>query len=294
MTAPSTVIGTAFYMSPEQAKGLEIDASTDQYAFALILYEALTGRRARKGTNQMQVLNEAATGALVPLSKAVPALGADLVAAISRGLAVAPRDRYPSMRAFGAALLPFASPRTRSMFDAELASSPELVSSPEQTMVLPHAPARAASAPGPQDLGSRTLALPLKDREAQAPITTFTHGAAEAMRKRRARRGLIGVLPLAIIAVALAVWRGRSPHPGASARTARPVVMAPPPPSEPPPSPHAEPLPMAPVEAPPQPAAAPSTHPARKHKREVRRRPTFDDDRDVLPPSGTDGVPILP
>jgi serine/threonine protein kinase len=49
MTQPGVILGTAPYMSPEQAKGKAVDKRTDIWAFGCILYECLTGRRAFKG-----------------------------------------------------------------------------------------------------------------------------------------------------------------------------------------------------------------------------------------------------
>jgi serine/threonine protein kinase len=45
MTAPGTVLGTAGYLAPEQAKGHETTAASDRYALAVVAYELLTGRR---------------------------------------------------------------------------------------------------------------------------------------------------------------------------------------------------------------------------------------------------------
>jgi serine/threonine protein kinase/Tol biopolymer transport system component len=56
MTRPGVVLGTAAYMSPEQAKGKAVDKRTDIWAFGCILYECLTGKRAFEGETVTETL----------------------------------------------------------------------------------------------------------------------------------------------------------------------------------------------------------------------------------------------
>jgi serine/threonine-protein kinase len=56
MTRPGVILGTAAYMSPEQAKGKPLDKKTDIWAFGCILYESLTGNRAFKGETISEIL----------------------------------------------------------------------------------------------------------------------------------------------------------------------------------------------------------------------------------------------
>src|SRR5262245_19706351 len=56
-TIEGTVLGTAPYMSPEQAEGKLLDARSDIFSFGAVLYEALSGNRAFQGTSTLQVLN---------------------------------------------------------------------------------------------------------------------------------------------------------------------------------------------------------------------------------------------
>ncbi len=56
MTRPGVILGTAAYMSPEQAKGKSVDKRADVWAFGCILYECLTGRRAFEGETVTETL----------------------------------------------------------------------------------------------------------------------------------------------------------------------------------------------------------------------------------------------
>ncbi len=56
ITEAGVILGTAAYMSPEQAKGKDVDTRSDIYAFGLVLYEMLTGTRLHRGETTTEVL----------------------------------------------------------------------------------------------------------------------------------------------------------------------------------------------------------------------------------------------
>lgn len=114
ITRTLAVLGTAAYMSPEQARGAKrIDFQSDQYALGLILYEMLTGSRAHPGDNALEILHNVASGMIRPARELKPDLPPDLDAVLTRMLAATPTERYRSLHDAGHALLRFADDRTR-------------------------------------------------------------------------------------------------------------------------------------------------------------------------------------
>jgi serine/threonine-protein kinase len=96
LTAEGSIVGTPAYLSPEQARGLEIDGRTDQFALAVIAYELLTGRIPWRGTTLTALLASVMTDEAPRLST-VPASVAD---AIDRALSKAPDARFVTVREF--------------------------------------------------------------------------------------------------------------------------------------------------------------------------------------------------
>jgi hypothetical protein len=98
MTATGFVMGTAGYMSPEQASGKPIDARSDQFALGLILYEMVTGRRAFSRSTAVQTLSAIIQEEPDPMEKFNPRIPLPFRWVVERCLAKDPDDRYASTR----------------------------------------------------------------------------------------------------------------------------------------------------------------------------------------------------
>jgi serine/threonine protein kinase len=92
-TAVGTLVGTAAYMSPEQADGRVLDARSDIFSFGAVFYEMLTGMRAFAGNTTAQALSAILRDEPRPLPVSVPAA---LGRVVTRCLAKSPEDRFQS------------------------------------------------------------------------------------------------------------------------------------------------------------------------------------------------------
>ena len=96
VTVTGAAVGTAAYMSPEQATGIKVDARTDLFSFGSVLYEMATGRRAFPGDNSGTVIMRLLKGEFVPPRALNPAIPDRLEAIILRAMEVDPNRRYQS------------------------------------------------------------------------------------------------------------------------------------------------------------------------------------------------------
>jgi serine/threonine-protein kinase len=104
MTQTGSIMGTAQYLSPEQAQGHAVSAQSDIYSVGIILYEMLTGRLPFEGESAVTIALKQVNEEPVPPSQLNPAIGPGLEAAVMRALAKDPAQRYPDADAFVAAL----------------------------------------------------------------------------------------------------------------------------------------------------------------------------------------------
>ncbi len=109
LTQEGMVFGTPEFMSPEQAQGRTLDARSDIYSLAVILYEVLTGKLPFDARTPMEYIQKHVTEAIIPLSQRRPELKLppELDAVLEKALAKSPDHRYQSASEFAEALKPF-------------------------------------------------------------------------------------------------------------------------------------------------------------------------------------------
>jgi eukaryotic-like serine/threonine-protein kinase len=124
MTRTGTVIGTASYMSPEQARGKRdlIDHRTDIFAVGAVMFRALTGRNVHTAESPMDRLLAAMTDHAPPLRQVLPNTPEDLAQLVDKSLAFQKNDRWPNARAMQSEL--------RAIYKRHAAAAPVLSAAP--------------------------------------------------------------------------------------------------------------------------------------------------------------------
>ncbi|MEX2270227.1 MAG: protein kinase [Vicinamibacterales bacterium] len=96
LTAERTIVGTLYYMAPEQLEGADVGARTDIFALGLVLYEMVAGRRAFEGASSASLIAAILTAQPTPLMAAAPLAPPSLDRLVRRCLAKHPDDRWQS------------------------------------------------------------------------------------------------------------------------------------------------------------------------------------------------------
>ena len=124
-TSRSSVLGTPHYMAPEQALGTGVVGPlADQYAFALVTYECVTGVLPFVSENVVALLHEVSRGVQRPPSMHAAELPPAMDRILLRALSADPRERYEDLEALTDELLPFASQRAAESYRALVERDP--------------------------------------------------------------------------------------------------------------------------------------------------------------------------
>jgi serine/threonine-protein kinase len=283
LTQVGTTLGTPLYVSPEQARDpSNVDARSDLYSVAVILYELLSGQapfetRSNMLSELFMLLATATPEPLTALRGDVPPALSDVVA---RGLTKTPGERYQSATEMAAALAPFADARSERVLRQLSARLPPYALTPSDlpktTVVVYPGNSRPPSAPPPPvQLPSLGSTAPLGAPPLATPQPIAAAGTVPGVgvpvepraerRKSAAPLSLLVLLALAVLAVIALIVMTRTAPEAATTPAPIPGVTSPSAAGRPPataPAATSEPLaPSAPTPSALPPSAAPSALP---------------------------------
>jgi serine/threonine protein kinase len=271
LTTTGLILGTPYYMSPEQARGdSEVTVGADLYAFGVMLYEMLIGVVPIRAENYNQLMYRVMTGDYTWPRQLRQDLPEALEQIIVRAMALEPADRPSSAHELEAALMPFCRPVFRDAATGRLSAPglPFRASSGRHAdaLVPPTAPGRpGAGVPGRNPATERNTHTPWPPATGpglpSVPGMSGVSGVGAPMQAggtgpARRSRSAVFVLGLAaaVVGIAIAVVvgrRGDPPVPAGAAVTPPPVTQA-----------TATPPAAPPVATPAAPIAAPAPAPA--------------------------------
>ncbi|MBN2573050.1 MAG: protein kinase [Deltaproteobacteria bacterium] len=255
LTQDAAILGTPFYMSPEQASGKnqQIDGRTDIFALGAIVFEMLTGATAFPGDNVPAVIFQVVFQPHPSIATLVPTVNARIVAAVDRALAKEPAARFVTMAEFvealtGRPLMNTAQVAAGAGVAATAAASPVVAGALAPTMMTPSSEAAlaatgaapsaqageaaSAGAPSAQAGLARTGAAPGPGTASSVTVAPVplaaTRGPASAKRGKAARLFVAGAAVVVVAGVVAVLSRGRTSEPPAVARPPGPTAKSPP------------------------------------------------------------------
>src|SRR5450759_3281680 len=104
LTSPGLAVGTIAYMSPEQARGENLDERSDLFSLGIVLYEMASGQRPFEGSTTAMVFDAILNREPEPVTKTSPGLPLAFANVLARLMTKNPRDRYQSAGEVGGAL----------------------------------------------------------------------------------------------------------------------------------------------------------------------------------------------
>jgi serine/threonine protein kinase/tetratricopeptide (TPR) repeat protein len=194
-TEPGVVMGTAVYMSPEQARGLPVDARSDVFSLGIVIYEMIAGRLPFKGADRLEVLASIVGDAEPPpLARYAPDTPDELQRIVSKSLAKSLEERYQSASEMWTDLREL---KKRIQIDEELQRTltPETIPPTSRT-------AEMSAPPKTQIPAAVTAPIPPATPAGSLPDRIKANKGAVAI--------ALGILALAVIAGLVWYFRARS------------------------------------------------------------------------------------
>ena len=197
MTEAGSIMGTAQYLSPEQARGAPVTAASDLYSAGVVLYEMLTGKVPFTGDSAIEIAMKHVNDLPAPPSSLRPEIEPELDQIVLRALAKDPAERYQTAEEFIEDLERFEAglPISRATSTAATALLAGAAVG-EATELLSESPTRVV-APSPPPADAQTPAhLPAGEPVRRASEATAALGALAPGRAPDRRRGACGVVGL--------------------------------------------------------------------------------------------------
>ncbi len=201
LSQTSTVLGTAHYVSPEQAQGKELGAASDIYSLGIVMYEAVTGKLPFEGQDAVSVAVKQVNEIPAPPSSINPNIDPTLELIIMKALEKDPSNRFTDASEMRHALNDYLAGRPVNIGD--VSSMPTTVmgaAAGASTTVMPRS--AAAATPG------ATTAMPAQQGRGANPAAANYSAADESSKPKGNRNKIIAgvVAVIAIIAIAAGVF----------------------------------------------------------------------------------------
>lgn len=193
MTQTNSVVGTAQYLSPEQARGEVVDARSDLYSTGCLLYELLTGKPPFTGDSAVSVAYQHVSEAPTPASQVFSDIPEAVDRVVMKALSKPREMRYQTAAEFRADLL--------SAIRGDSVTAPELSAA---TMVVPAAVAATMVAPRPSTVADTSSFAPQPNATSLFPQSGVADDEEEVEEGKRRNRIMIA-LGVALLLITAAI-----------------------------------------------------------------------------------------
>ena len=200
LTKANVVMGSARYMSPEQVSGKEVDARSDLYSAACVIYEMIAGRSPFDAESNVDLAAKHLSDAPEPPSKFTPLeVPAGLDAVILKGLAKNPDERYQSAAEFAQALVSVVRPGEETVVQDAAMTTAFVPSATTASLGEDYAPYTTSITEASVEDGGLNGFFEYEDDEELYDVEEYAEYDESSPRKRAWVRFLVGTLIAALL-----------------------------------------------------------------------------------------------